>query len=112
MMPEGPIGGPRPFAESKLQYIVLIEGPTEVSREEDGPFNKSNTFQDTVLDKIGKVLMAVNRLSHPSTYEIEEFEIRSQGPGGGLDEGETQWAVTYTLEGSGLGSSLARVTNS
>jgi len=114
-MAEGPLGGPRPFSESKLQYKVRLVGPTGLDREEDGVFTssgKSFRSQDSAIDKIGKVLMAVNRLARPSSYSIESFEIQSQGPGNGLSEGETEWVVTYTLSGSGgISDSLAKVTS-
>lgn len=117
-MPEGPRGGPRPFAECKLVYIVTFSGETSLDRD---PPSAKNVFSDEsagdvgafefITAKIGSVLLAVNNLGGRSDYRILEVDIREQGPGSGLSENETRWTARYYLKGVGMGRFAQTLTS-
>lgn len=95
-MPTGPLGGPRPFADSRLVYTVSIRGDTSLAKSND---------MDSLIDDIGKILMAVNDLDSGLTgndagYNLGNFRINRQGLEDNLTEGTTEWKAEYELWGS------------
>lgn len=111
-MPQGPAGGPRPFAKTNLKYDVQVEVDEGVwlqppkaidliDMRVNAPQQDSNQF---IKKKVGKVILAANGLAHPSRVKNVAEEIETYEPGGVIDEGNVRVTWTYIVQGSGVGA--------
>lgn len=110
-MSEGPLGGPRPFATTNLKYDVTVDVNREIFLEPpkaidlfdmrvNAPQMDSNEF---IKKTIGDVLLAVNRLAHPSRIKVVREDFKEPEPGGVVTEGKVEMEFTYIIRGQGMG---------
>ena len=110
-MPEGPLGGPRPLAEGKLKYTVTVQCPMEIYRDpplaDDIIDMRVNTPQEDTISyirkKTGKVILAANRLAHPSRINLTNQDVEEYKPGSAVPEDHVHFKWTYTISGKGVG---------
>lgn len=110
-MPQGPAGGPRPFAKTHLKYTVHVEIPEEIV--ESTPKAKHiletrvNSPQMDLIEKvkedIGEVIEAANGLAHPSRHKVIHEETEEWERGNNVPEGYVLKKWTYVMKGSGVG---------
>lgn len=108
-MPEGPLGGSRPFVKTRLKYDVTVHIPVDIL--ENPPKAREvlnvrvNMVQADVIEKvkqdIGKVILAANRLDTPSETKLIESGPETDTPLAESNEVEFVW--TYIVDGEGIG---------
>lgn len=117
-MSQGPLGGPRPLVTTNLKYDIVVT-MSQVDFVDDELLAKDvvdvrvnaprRAFTPWLRDRIGKVILASNKLAHPSRIRMvdEDSEVNPPGPVQGppfADEGEVQVTWTYIIQGSGAGA--------
>lgn len=114
-MSEGPLGGPRPFVETRLKYAVTVSVPGEVYNDPPKATEALNVGVNTPMDdvlqwvkrSIGKVILAVNNLAGRSRFRrvAEEVEPAEDG-----SEVKITWV--YVIDGAGMGEAANTTTYS
>lgn len=107
-MPQGPAGVDRPFVSTNLKYDVRVQVDEDIYRNPpkaidlidmrvNAPQVDSNKF---IQDKIGKIILAVNGLAHPSRHRVVNEELNKSR---NIPEGKVEIVWTYIVDGSGIG---------
>lgn len=125
-MPKGPAGVNRPFVKTRIKYTVnltmreatflddTIKAKDVVSVRVNTP---QESFTSWLKRSIGDVILAVNRLAHPSRHKtIAEFATSESGQMSGTtidaEPGEVEVQWVYVMQGSGVGSARDTMTTS
>jgi len=119
-MPQGPLGIDRPLVKTRLKYDAHAIVPDSVDRENpkasDVLDKRVNTPQskliEYVMGEVGDVILAVNRLAHPSRYRVISTETRTPEDSSIVPSGHTEHIWTYVIIGKGAGSARDTSTDS
>lgn len=110
-MAREPITNNLPRVKTHLKYTVSVLVPDDVfdnpPKARDVLNIRVNAVQEDVINNtkknIGKVLLAANRLAHPSNYRIVHEEVEDHEPGSIVPKGYKEIEWTYVMKGAGVG---------
>ena len=111
-MGEGVAGLNRPFVETKLKYNVVVEAPADIYKDPPKAVDLldmrvsavQKDSNEYIKKTIGDVILAANRLAHPSTARlIDERNEPFTDSNLVSDPDNVEVTLTYAIDGYGIG---------